>query len=311
MKAQKEWLEFMSEFLKKTKKQYMLILMIVPAFLVVAIFNYVPMYGILMAFKDYRVARGVAGSDWVGLKHFIAFFNNPFATRTISNTLILGTYSFLWSFPAPIILALLINELNHLKFKKLVQTISYLPYFLSTIIIVGMLKNFTALEGGLFNQIITFFGGEPIHFFAEASWFRTLYIGSGIWQGIGWGTIIYLAALAGVDVELYDAAAIDGANRLQRIWYITLPALYPTITILMILSIGSILGSDFQKVLLMYNPNTYQVSDIIQTYVFREGIEGGRTSYTTAVGLFTSVVSFILLYLANLISRKLDGNSLW
>jgi len=203
------------------------------------------------------------------------------------------------------------NEIGHMIFKKAVQTVTYLPYFLSTVIIVGILKNFSTVDGGLFNEILKFFGAGPILFFNKPEWFRTLYIGSGIWQGVGWGTIIYLAALSGVDTELYDAADIDGANRFGRILHITLPAIIPTVSILMILNVGSILGADFQKVMLMYNPNIYNVADVIQSYVYREGITGAKFSYTSAVGLFTSVASFILLFLTNQISKRMSGNSLW
>jgi len=301
----------MKIFFKTLLKQRILVLMILPAFVIIFIFNYIPMYGILIAFKNYKVAYGIWDSQWVGLKYFEAFFSNPLAVRTVINTLILGVYSFLWTFPAPIILSLLINEISNMKFKKFVQTISYLPYFISIVILVGMMKNFSAMDGGLFNRIVAFFGGKPIQFFAESSWFRTLYIGSSIWQGIGWGTIIYLAALAGIDLALYEAATMDGANRFQRMWHVTIPALLPTICILLILSIGNILGSDFQKVLLMYTPKTYEVSDVISTYVFREGIQGAKFSYTTAVGLFTSVISFILLFSSNKLSKLIGETSLW
>jgi putative aldouronate transport system permease protein len=295
---------------KELKKQYLLILMVLPAFLVILVFSYFPMYGVQIAFRDYKVSLGFSRSPWVGLKHFKAFFSNPFAYRIIKNTLLLGLYGLLWGFPMPIILALLFNEINNAAFKRVVQTISYLPYFLSTVIIVGMLKNF-ASNTGMFNQIAAFLGHEPIHFFGESSWFRTLYIGSGIWQGLGWGTIIYLAALSGVNAELYDAAAIDGANRFQRIWHISLPAILPTISILLILSTGGILGANFEKVMLMYNANIYDVADVIGTYVYREGIGGSRVSYSSAVGLFTSVVAFVLLFISNTVSDKLSGNSLW
>jgi putative aldouronate transport system permease protein len=299
------------EFLKNAKKQYILLFMVIPAFFAILLFSYVPMYGVQIAFRDYRVARGITGSTWVGWKHFTAFFSNPFALRTIKNTFLLGLYSFLWGFPAPVILAILINEIRNRRFKRIVQTISYLPYFLSMVIIVGMLKTFAGYPAGLFNGLLTFFGREPIFFFGKPEWFRTLYIASGIWQGVGWSTIIYLAALTGVDPELYDAAAIDGANRFQRIWHISLPAILPTISILLILNTGSILSSNFEKVLLMYNPNTYSVADVISTYVYREGIVNSQFSYTTAVGLFTSVISFILLFITNTLSDRLSGNSLW
>jgi putative aldouronate transport system permease protein len=298
------------ELVNELKKQYLLFLMVLPAFLVILIFCYFPMYGVQIAFRDYKVSLGFTRSPWVGLKHFRTFFSNPFAYRTIKNTLLLGLYGLLWGFPAPILLALLFNEINNAAFKRVVQTISYLPYFLSTVIIVGMLKNF-ASNTGIFNQFGAFLGHEPVHFFGESSWFRTLYIGSGIWQGLGWGTIIYLAALSGVNTELYDAAAIDGANRFQRIWHISLPAIFPTISILLILNTGGILAANFEKVLLMYNANIYDVADVIGTYVYREGIGNSKVSYSSAVGLFTSAVSFVLLFITNTISDRLSGNSLW
>jgi putative aldouronate transport system permease protein len=299
-----------SELVKDIKKQYLLIFMVLPMFLVILIFHYFPIYGVQIAFKDYKASLGITGSPWIGLKHFEAFLSNPFAFRTIKNTVLLSLYGLLWGFPAPIVLAILINEIKNKFFKRMVQTVSYLPYFLSTVIIVGMLKNFASLSG-LFNQFVARLGHESIHFFGRPEWFRTLYIGSGIWQGVGWGTIIYLAALTGVNTELYDAAAIDGANRFQRIWHISLPAILPTICILLILNTGSILSANFEKVLLMYNANTYRTADVISTYVYREGIENAKISYTSAVGLFSSVVSFILLFITNSVSERLSGNSLW
>jgi len=298
-------------FLKRLKKQYILILMCLPALTIVIVFSYFPMYGVQIAFRDYKTAFGIWGSPWVGLKHVRFFLTNPFAMRTVRNTFLLGIYSFAWGFPAPILLALLFNEIYREKFKKLVQTITYLPYFISTVVIVGMLRNFAMVDGGLFNDIIMFFGGEPINFFGKPEWFRTLYVSSGIWKGVGWGTIIYLAALSGVSLELYDAAAIDGANRIQRIKNIAIPAIIPTICILMILNIGGILGSDFEKVMLMYNESTYSTADVIATYVYREGIESARFSYSAAVGLMTSVVSFVFVFCANFISRKVSEVSLW
>lgn len=300
----------LKNFIKKCKKQKYLILMSLPAFLIILIFSYFPMYGILMAFQNFNVAKGVSGSPWVGLKWFKLFFDNPLGFRLLKNTFLLGIYSLLWGFPAPIILALLMNEIYHEKFKKIVQTISYLPHFISTVVIVGMLKQMGSYDG-LFNQITGVFGMEPISFFLKPEWFRTLFIGSGIWQGVGWGTIIYLAAISSIDPQLYEAAILDGANRWHNIKYVTLPSIFPTITILFILSIGGILGADFMKVILMYNTKIYEVADIIGTYVYREGIQGARFSYTTAVGLFMSIISFILIYSANFLSKKFSETSLW
>jgi putative aldouronate transport system permease protein len=300
----------MKNLVNTLRKQYLLILMVLPVFVILFIFHYIPIYGVQIAFKDYKVSLGILGSPFAGLKHFRAFFTTPFAFRTLKNTFLLGLYSLLWSFPAPIILAILINEVKNPLYKRIVQTISYLPYFLSTVIIVGLIKIFTGLDGPI-NRVIMLFGSEPVQFMAKAEWFRTLYIASGIWQGIGWGTIIYLAALTGVDVELYDAASIDGANRFQKIWHISLPAIFPTISILFILSTGGILNVGFEKVLLMYNPTTYSTADVISTYVYREGIQNAKISYSTAVGLFTSAVSFVFLAITNAVSDRLSGNSLW
>ncbi len=311
MKKQAEGsLVIRNRFLAKVWRQKYLFLMVLPGFLAVLIFNYFPMYGILIAFKDYSPVRGILGSDWVGLQHFQDFFNNPMAFRILKNTLILGVYNLLWSFPVPIILALLFNELKNKIFKKVVQTVSYFPNFISVVIIAGMLTEFCSREG-LFNQIVRMFGGEPVTFLLEPKYFRTIFIASGIWQSAGFGTIIYLAALSGVDPTLYDVANIDGAGRWQQMWNISLPALKPTMVILLIFSVSGILGSDFQKIILLYNPDTYEVADVIGSYTYREGVLGARFEYTTAIGLFMSVISFILLSLANLISRKVAEVSLW
>ena len=299
-----------NRFLAKVWRQKYLFLMVLPGFLAVLIFNYFPMYGILIAFKDYSPVRGILGSDWVGLQHFQDFFNNPMAFRILKNTLILGVYNLLWSFPVPVILALLFNELKNKIFKKVVQTVSYFPNFISVVIIAGMLTEFCSREG-LFNQIVRMFGGEPVTFLLEPKYFRTIFIASGIWQSAGFGTIIYLAALSGVDPTLYDVANIDGAGRWQQMLNISLPALKPTMVILLIFSVSGILGSDFQKIILLYNPDTYEVADVIGSYTYREGVLGARFEYTTAIGLFMSVISFILLSLANLISRKVAEVSLW
>ncbi|GMK44211.1 sugar ABC transporter permease [Paenibacillus glycanilyticus] len=290
--------------------QKYLYMMVLPGFLLVLIFSYFPMYGILIAFKDYSVAKGVWDSPWVGFKYFTQFWDNPMAIRTVKNTVLLGVYSLLWGFPAPIILALLFNELRSMKFKKFVQTVSYFPHFISTVIVVGMIKEFTSVDG-LVNHITEFFGMEPINFLSESPYFRTIFISSGIWQGIGWGTILYLAALSNVDPTLYDVASIDGANRWEKMKHISLPSILPTTIILFILAVGGILGNDFTKVMLMYNPATYETADVIGTYVYREGLQGGRLEYATAVGLMLSVVAFCLIFITNKIARKFSDSSLW
>ncbi|MGO4109814.1 ABC transporter permease [Paenibacillus sp. YAF4_2] len=287
-----------------------LYLMVLPGFLTVLIFCYFPMYGILIAFKDYSAAKGIMDSPWVGFKYFNTFFHDPMAFRVLKNTLLLGVFTLFWSFPAPIILALLFNELRNKRFKKVVQTVSYFPHFISVVIVAGMIKEFTARDG-LFNDIISFFGGSPIMFLLEPDYFRTIFISSGIWQGIGFGTIIYLAALSGIDPTLYDVAEVDGANRWKKIVHITWPSLRSTTVILLIFAVGGVLGTDFQKIILLYSPETYSVADVIGSYVYRQGILGAQYEYTTAIGLFMSVISFIVLYLTNWISRKVSDTSLF
>lgn len=300
------WKKFGSDCLK----QRQLIYMAIPGVILVLIFSYVPMYGALMAFQKYNPAVGIFGSEWVGLEYFRMFFKNPYCGRLIGNTLVLGIYSLLWTFPAPIILALLLDQLPFMRFKKITQTISYFPHFISAVVIVGLIKEFTSIDG-VFNQISGLFGAEAVSFMTEAKWFRTLFIGSNLWQGIGWGTIIYLAALSNVDPQLYEAATIDGANRFQRVRYITWPTIVPTTSIMLIFAVSGILGSDYQKILLMYSPATYETADIIGTFVYREGIEGGSYEYTTAIGLMMNLVSCTLLIIANKVSKTLTDNSLW
>lgn len=298
------------KFFQDCRRQHQLILLVIPGLIIVFIFNYIPMYGAAIAFQDYNPAVGVFRSEWVGLEYFRLFFKNPYWIRLLRNTFLLGFYSLLWNFPAPIILALLLDQLSCARFKKVVQTISYFPHFISAVVIVGMIKEFAAINGP-FNSIGALFGIAPISFLTEAKWFRTLYIGSSLWQGVGWGTIIYLAALSNVDPQLHEAATIDGATRFQRVLYITWPTIVPTTSILLIFSISGILGSDFQKALLLYSPATYETADIIGTYVYREGIEGGRYEYTAAIGLMMNLVSCALMAMANWLSRTLTENSLW
>jgi len=284
--------------------------MVLPGFLTILVFAYFPMYGILIAFKDYSPSQGVLGSEWVGFKYFKAFFNDPMAFRVLKNTLLLGIYTLLWTFPAPIILALLFNELRSARFKRVVQTVSYFPHFISVVIVAGLLKEFTSRDG-LFNEIIGYFGGSPIMFLLEPGFFRTIFISSGIWQGVGFGTIIYLAAMSGINPTLYDVAEVDGAGRWKKVLHITWPSIRPTTVILLIFAIGGILGSDFQKIILLYSPETYSVADVIGSYVYRQGILGAQYEYTTAIGLFMSIISFTVLFIANWISRKVSETSLF
>lgn len=300
-----------AELRKSISRNRYLLLMLIPGIVLLIIFKYIPMYGILMAFQKYRPSKGVFGSEWVGLYQFKVFFEDPYGMRALRNTLIVGLESLAISFPLPILLALSLNEIRNNRFKKVAQTISYMPYFISVVVIVGILMDFCAINGGKINEIIMRFGGEAVDFFSNPKWFRTLYIGSGVWQTMGYNSIIYMAAIAGINPELYEAAEIDGASRLRQTLHITLPSLLPTITILFIMAVGGVLGSDYQKILLMYNANNYETADVLSTYLFRYGVEGGNFSYSTAVGLFNSVLSFLLLWSANRLSKKANGESLW
>ena len=292
------------------QKNRSLYFMIIPVVLFYILFHYKTMYGAIIAFYNYRPARGLEGSKWVGLDHFIYFFKSPFFMRTLKNTLAISLLNLLFAFPAPIILALLLNEVRNKYFKKVVQTVTYLPHFISSVIICGMLTSF-CLSTGLFNDIIELFGGKRIPLLQGTDYYRTIYIASDIWQTIGWSSIIYLAALSGVDKNLYEAAQLDGANKWKQTWHITIPGILPTIMIQLILRIGTLMSVGYDKTLLIYNPTNYAVSDIISTYNFRMGLELGDWSYATAIGLFNSVVNCILLVMSNKLSKKYTENSLW
>lgn len=298
--------------LQYMRKNYLLYLMSLPGLIVLIMFSYVPMYGILIGFKQYTVKAGILGSPWVGLKHFQTFFKDPFAWRLIGNTFKLGFYSLIIGFPAPIIMALMLNEVKNSKVKRVMQTISYMPHFISTVIIVSILNDIFATTGGPVNMVLQSLGiiDRPITFIQSNRWFRTLYIGSNIWSGIGYSSIIYLAAMSGLNPELYESAVLDGANRLQQIWHITLPGIRPTIVILFIMAVGGIMGNDQQKILLMYSGRNYAVADVLSTYVYRMGIEGANFGLSTAVGLFTNIVGLCFLLVTNFVSSKLGETSL-
>ena len=300
----------LQKFAKDLKVNRYLYLMILPVVAFYLIFCYAPMYGIVIAFKDFAPMKGIMGSDWVGFLYFKQFFTSIYAFRTITNTLLLSLYSLLWGFPAPILLALLLNEVKNVVFKKTVQTITYLPHFISLIVVCGLIVDFTQQQG-LINNIITFFGGQRLPFLQKPEWFRTMYISTDIWQSVGWNSIIYLAALAGVDQQLYEAASIDGAGRWKQTLHITLPGIAPTIIILLIMDIGHLMSVGYEKVILLYNPLTYSTADIISSFVYRMGLQQFNYGYATAVGLFNSVVNLLLLVAANSISRKVSETSLW
>ncbi|WP_442953078.1 ABC transporter permease [Paenibacillus sp. Soil750] len=292
------------------RKNKLLYVMLLPVLLYYVVFHYAPMYGALIAFKDYSPRIGIWGSDWVGFEHFVNFFNGAYFWRTIKNTVLISFYQLLFGFPAPIILALLLNELKHALFKRMVQTVTYMPHFISLIVICGILKDFTTSDG-VINDIIAFFGGERSTFLLEPSLFRTVYVSSGIWQNIGWGTIIFLAALTGIDQEQYEAARIDGAGRWKQMTNVTLPGIMPIIIILLILDIGKMMNVGFEKIILLYNPGTYETADVISSYVYRVGLQDFNYSYSSAVGLFNSVINFALLISSNWLSRKFNDTSLW
>lgn len=289
--------------------RYLYLLFLFPL-LYFIIFKYGAMLWLTIAFKDYNAVQGLWKSEWIGFKHFVTFFQTPDILRLIRNTILLSVYSLLWSFPMPIFLALMINEVQNKPFKKAVQNISYLPHFFSTVIICGILVNILSTNG-LINQFLGLFGVEPINFLTKPQYFRTIYIASGIWQSIGWGSIIYLAALSGVDPGLYESAVIDGAGKLQQMWYISLPSILPIIVIQFLLSLGRIMSVGYEKVLLLYNGSIYETADVISTYVYRRGLESSEFSYATAVSMFESVINIILVWTVNKIAQHLGETSLW
>jgi putative aldouronate transport system permease protein len=300
-------LSLLGQDLKRNRHVYIIIL---PVVLYYAVFHYVPMYGALIAFKNYRPAVGVWGSPWVGFKHFIDFFTSYYFVRLLKNTLALSVYSLIFGFPAPIILALLLNEIRASWFKKIVQTITYVPHFISIVIICGIIVNFVKLDGIISLLVGKLFGYNG-NLLLEPGYFRPIYVISGIWQNVGWSSIIYLATLAGIDLQLYEAARIDGAGRWKQTWAITLPSLLPTITILLILQIGNLMNVGFEKVMLLYNPRIYDTADVISTFVYRQGILSAQYSFSAAVGLFNSIINCLLVILANQFSKRMTENSLW
>ncbi|MCS7464360.1 ABC transporter permease subunit [Paenibacillus doosanensis] len=287
-----------------------LYLMMLPVLVYYAIFHYAPMYGAIIAFKDYTPMKGILGSPWVGLANFQDFFSSYYFWRILKNTIVISAYSLCFEFPAPIILAILINEVRNAAFKRVVQSITYMPYFISLVVICGMIKDFTNSDG-IINMIYTYFGGDGQAMLQKPELFRGIYIVSEIWQKIGWESIIYIAALMSIDQEQYEAARMDGAGRFKQILHITLPGILPTITIMFILRMGNLLNVGFEKIILLYNPATYDTADVINTFVYRKGLLEFGWSYSSAVGLFNSVINLILLISANWISRKINENSLW
>lgn len=287
-----------------------LYLLMLPGLLFYIIFHYIPMYGALIAFKDFSPRLGVAGSEWVGFKHFIYFFTSPSFKDVLINTLKISFSTMVFGFPMPIILALLINELRNARFAKVVQNATYIPHFISMVIICGMIKDFTR-DTGIISVILSFFGKEPVSMLNYPQYFLPIYVISGIWQNMGWDSIIYLAALMGIDDSLYEAAAIDGAGKARQVWHVTIPGIAPTIITMLILSVGSILSVGYEKIILLYNDATLEVADVISTYVYRKGLLEQDWSFSTAVNLFNSVVNLMFLLGTNYISRKVNDTALW
>ena len=293
------------------KGHYDLYLLLLPALLYTAIFLYIPMYGVLMAFQDYSPVKGIMGSNFVGLKHFKKFFSTYMAKQIISNTVILSGYSLIASFPFPVILALMLNYCVNRRFGKLVQTVTYMPYFISVMVLVGMMNIFFSTNYGVVNTVLQAFGFETFSFMSSEKSFRHMYVWSGIWQGMGYSSVIYFAALSGIDPTLYEAAELDGASKLQRIRYIDLPSIMPTVIIMLIMSAGNLMSIGFEKAYLMQNDRNSGVSEIIATYVYKVGLIDARYSFSAAINLFNSAINFVILIVINKVSRKLSDTSLW
>ncbi|MBR2884499.1 MAG: sugar ABC transporter permease [Clostridia bacterium] len=293
------------------RRNYSIYILLIPIILFYLVFMYKPMYGLIIAFKDYSPAKGILGSDWVGFRFFKDFFTNPYFWRLIKNTLTISINSIIFSFPAPILLALLMNELKGKVFPRTVQLIAYLPHFISTVVICGLIEKFTSENGFIVQMMSMLFGFEPTTLLNYPQYFVPTYIISGIWQGAGWGSIVYLAALTGIDQSLYEAAAVDGAGRLRQTWHITLPGILPTIITMLILQLGKVMSVGYEKIILLYRPITYETADVISTYSYRLGLLEGNWSFSTAVGLFNSVVNFILVIASNRLSKKVTGLGLW
>lgn len=299
------------QFIKDLKRDKLLVFLTILPVLYFIIFQYLPMGGLVMAFQKYSPGKGIFKSDFVGFKWFITFFQSNNFYRVVKNTLLLSFGEIIFGFPLPIIFALMLNEIRSKTFKKITQTISYFPHFISTVVICGLIWDLFSADQGMINQIRGLFGLEKVAFLSTSSWFRPIYIGSSIWQHCGWGSIVYLAALAGIDQEMYEAARVDGATRWKRMIYITIPSLLPTIMTLLILRMGQVMSVGFEKVLLLYSPSIYNTADIISTFVYRRGILDSQYSFGVAVGLFNSVVNFMLVISANKLSKKFTETGIW
>ena len=292
------------------KKYWQLYLLVLPLILFYIIWCYGPLYGIQIAFKDFSPRLGIMGSKWNGLKNFMDFFNSTYVWRLIRNTLYINFYNLVFGFPLPIIFALMLNEIRRSSFKRTVQTITYMPYFISLVIICGLILDFGSSDG-VFRYIATMFGLAPVNLLGDQKYFRTVYVTSEIWQFLGWNSILFMSALTSINSELFEAATIDGAGRLKQIWHVSLPGILPTIAILLVLRIGGMMSVGFEKIILLYNPQIYETADVISSFVYRKGIVDANFGYATAVGLFNSLVNFILVIVANKASAVMTETSLW
>lgn len=301
----------MKQIKRDLRRNWWLWVMFLPVIVYYAIFSYKPMYGIILAFKEFKIKKGIMGSPWVGLDHFERFFSAYSFGNLMKNTVGLSVYSFLASFPLAIVFALLLHYLPLRKLKKTVQMVSYAPYFISTVVITGMLSLFMDPDIGVFNSILGLFGIEAVNFLAVPEYFKHIYVWSGVWQGIGWSAIIYISALSGVDYEMHEAAIIDGASKLQRIRYIDFPSIQSTVIMLLIMALGGLMNVGFEKVYLLQNSLNFNASDIIATYTYRVGMIDGNFGYSTAVGLFNTVINLALLVISNTVARKVTGEGLW
>ena len=300
----------LTSFAREISINRTLYLMALPGIVFFIIFAYIPMYYVIISFKDYNPMLGVFGSPWVGLEHFIRLFDSVFFIRIIKNTVGLSTYAIVASFWVPIVFALLLNEIRHIAFKRVVQTITYIPHFVSMVVLCGMITSF-CMKDGIINDIIALFGGERTNLLMRPELFKTIYVLSGIWESVGWSSIVYVAALTGINPALYEAAEIDGAGRFKKAWHITLPGIIPTIVTMLILNIGTIMSVGFEKVFLLYNPLTYETAEVISTYVYNKGLVEMNFSFATAANLFNSVVNLLLVLISNYISRKVTETGLW
>lgn len=304
---EKNWVRLYDHF----KREWQIYAMLLPTIIWFLVFLYKPMYGLQIAFKDYSIFKGVANSPWIGLEHFQTLFGNDQFLRAVRNTITISFYNLLFGFPAPIILALMFNEVLHATYKRTAQTIVYLPHFISSVIIAGIVITAFSPTAGIINTIMGWFGLDPVYFLTQPGWFRPIFVGTGIWQEAGFGSIVFLAAIAGVNPSLYESAVVDGANRWQMMWKITIPSILPTILIMLIIRIGNVMEVSFELVILLYQPSTYETADVVNTWIYRQGLQSGQYDLAAAGGLFNAVVAFVLVMTANTLSRRYSRTSLW